>query len=103
MNVSNAKALFRALKAFYGLGEHKSALIKLQMHAKAATNNDGAVQEFLSVEDRLEGGQSGFYGWNVMRMEAKKSATSRLDHTSCVVPVRAMNVSNERDRGLVVT
>ena len=103
LDAQNEKALYRAAKAFYALGEYDQAWVKMQLYARVTANREEAENELKSVRDRLNETQSGTYDWNIMIAEAKKSSTPRVDHASYIGPVRIANISNERGRGLVLT
>ena len=103
LDEENAKALYRAAKAFYALEEYEQALIKMQLYVQVAVDKVEVEYELKIIRDRLKEEQYGIYDWNAMIDEAKKSSRPRLNHASYLGPIRIAHVSNERGRGLILT
>ncbi|CAF4436120.1 unnamed protein product, partial [Rotaria sp. Silwood2] len=99
---SNIKALYRCVKAFYGLENYDEALVQVKKLLKIDLKNVDGHRELTSIVTRIEE-KKGLYNFNQMIEEAKKSSTSRLHNASYVGPVQITEISTERGRGLVLT
>ncbi|CAF1131538.1 unnamed protein product [Adineta steineri] len=100
---NNVKALYRCIKALYGLENYDEALVQVKNLLKIDPKNVDAQRELNSIETRITEKRKGLYNFDQMIEQAKKSSTPCLDNASYVGPVQVAEISTERGRGLILT
>lgn len=90
---NNIKALYRCVKAFYGLEKYGEALAQVKTLLKEDPKNVDGQRELTSIMTRIKETEKGLYNFNQMIEAAKKSSTPRLDNASYVGPVKITEVS----------
>ncbi len=90
---NNIKALYRCVKALYGLENYDEALVQVKKLLEVDPKNADGQRELTSIVTRIKEKRKGLYNFNQMIEEAKKSSTPRLDNASYVGPVQITEVS----------
>ena len=92
-DANNIKALYRSVKALYGLENYDEALVQVKKLLKLDPNNADGLRELSAIVMRIKEKGQGLYNFNQMIEEANKSSTPRLDNASYVGPVQITEVS----------
>jgi tetratricopeptide (TPR) repeat protein len=92
-NPHDIKALYRSVKAHYGLENYDEALVQLKKLLTLEPDNKDGKRELNVIETRIKERRNGLYDFNEMIKEAKNSSNPRLNNASFVGPVQITEVS----------